>query len=134
MTSGRSAKGSALGSSVPESGVPPKRAPAPRTPQSTGNGAHRGGEGTIETDSWEGGIGETEGPFAGDIGSESVPTALSTFPSYFGINDGGANGGGFYPMGDFWAVFPQGRNVGQAQFSDDYSILKGTHNIKIGIN
>src|SRR6202050_2855270 len=78
MTSGRSAKGSALGSSVPESGVPPKRAPAPRTPQSAGNGARRGGEGTIGTDSWEGGIGETEGPFAGDIGAESVPTALSS--------------------------------------------------------
>jgi outer membrane receptor protein involved in Fe transport len=60
--------------------------------------------------------------------------SLATFPTYFGINDGGANGGGFYPMGDFWAEFPQGRNVAQGQFSDDYSILKGNHNIKIGIN
>src|SRR5580693_6758428 len=78
MTSGRSAKGSALGSSVPESGVQPKRAPAPRTPQSAGNGARRGGEATIGTDSREGGIGETEGTFAGGIGAESVPNALSS--------------------------------------------------------
>lgn len=68
------------------------------------------------------------------FGPADEQTSLNTFPSYFGINDGGANGGGFYPMGDFWAVFPQGRNVSQIQFSDDYSILKGNHNLKIGIN
>lgn len=68
------------------------------------------------------------------FGPANVTSSLATFPSYFGINDGGANGGGFYSMGDFWAVFPQGRNVSQAQFSDDFSILKHNHNIKIGIN
>jgi hypothetical protein len=68
------------------------------------------------------------------FGPVSVPTSLATFPSYFGINDGGANGGGFYAMGDFWAAFPQGRNVAQGQISDDLSILKGKHNVKIGIN
>jgi hypothetical protein len=68
------------------------------------------------------------------FGPANEATSLSTFPSDFNINDGGANGGGFYPMGDFWAIFPQGRNVGQAQLSDDFSWVKGNHNIKIGIN
>ena len=68
------------------------------------------------------------------FGPVSVPTSLSTFPTYFGINDGGANGGGFYAMGDFWGAFPQGRNVAQGQVSDDFSILKGNHNFKIGVN
>src|SRR5260370_621766 len=77
MTSGMSAKGSALGASVPGSGVPPKRAPAPRAPESAGNGARRGHAATIGTDSREAGIGETEGTFAGSIGAEGVPPALS---------------------------------------------------------
>jgi hypothetical protein len=68
------------------------------------------------------------------FGPANEATALATFPSDFNINDGGANGGGFYAMGDFWPIFPQGRNVGQAQFSDDFSWVKGNHNIKIGIN
>ena len=42
MTSGMSAKGSALGAGVPESGVASNRAPAPRTPESAGNGAGPG--------------------------------------------------------------------------------------------
>ncbi|HJY73698.1 MAG TPA: hypothetical protein VJ347_18145, partial [Streptosporangiaceae bacterium] len=77
MTSGMSAKGSALGASVPGSGVQPKRAPAPRAPESAGNGARRGHAATIGTDSREAGIGETEGTFAGSIGAEGVPPALS---------------------------------------------------------
>jgi hypothetical protein len=68
------------------------------------------------------------------FGPVSVPGSLSTFPTYFGINDGGANGGGFYAMGDFWGAFPQGRNVAQGQISDDFSILHGNHNFKIGVN
>jgi hypothetical protein len=81
MTSGMSAKGSALGASVPESAAPPNRAPAPRAPENTGNGDGRGREVQIATDakdSGEGGIGETEGTFAGSIGTESVPPALSS--------------------------------------------------------
>ena len=77
MTSGMSAKGSALGASVPGSGVPSKRAPAPRGPVSAGNGARSGHAATNGTDSREAGIGETEGTFAGSIGTESVPPALS---------------------------------------------------------
>ena len=84
MTSGMSAKGSALGADVPKSGVASKRAPAPRAPESTGNGAGPGREAQIDTgpenpvDSQEGGIGETQGTFAGSIGAESETPALSS--------------------------------------------------------
>src|SRR3984893_18833384 len=77
MTSGMSAKDTALGTSGPESGVPPKRAPAPRPPHSAGNGARRAHEAVIGTDSREVGIGETEGTFDGSIGGEGVPSVLS---------------------------------------------------------
>ncbi len=84
MTSGMSAKGSALGADVPKSGVASKRAPAPRAPESTGNGAGPGREAQIDTgpenpvDSQEGGIGETQGTFAGSISAESETPALSS--------------------------------------------------------
>jgi hypothetical protein len=68
------------------------------------------------------------------FGPANVNASLNAFPTYFGINDGGANGGGYYAMGDFWGAFPQGRNVAQAQFSDDFSIVKRSHNIKVGVN
>ena len=69
MTSGMSAKGSALGASVPESGVAPNPAPAPRAPESAGNGAGRGHEAAVGTDSKENGVGETEETFAESIGT-----------------------------------------------------------------
>src|SRR5271170_766291 len=81
MTSGMSAKGTALGASVPGSGVRPNRAPAPRTAGSAGNGSGRGHDATIVTDqadAQEAGIGETEGTFAGSIGAESAPLGLSS--------------------------------------------------------
>src|SRR6516225_7528549 len=81
MTSGMSAKGSALGTSVPESAAPPNRAPAPRASGNTGNGDGRGHEAQTATDpkdSAAGGTGETEGTFAGSIGAESVTPALSS--------------------------------------------------------
>src|SRR3984957_4687179 len=77
MTSGMSAKDTALGTSVPESGVRPKRAPAPRAAESAGNGARRGHEAVIGTDSLEVGIGGTEETFGGSIGAEGVPSVLS---------------------------------------------------------
>jgi hypothetical protein len=81
MTSGMSAKSSALGDSAPKSGVASKRAPAPRTPDSAGNGAGPAHDATAVIDpagSQEDGIGETEGTFAGSIGADSEPTALSS--------------------------------------------------------
>jgi phosphinothricin acetyltransferase len=50
MTSGMSAKGSALGTSDPESGVPANHAPAPRTPAASGNGTKRGRGAKTDTD------------------------------------------------------------------------------------
>ncbi len=92
MTSGMSAKGSALGASGSGSGAPLKRAPAPRTPDKPGHRAGRGRRnsngsstadravpgGLADTDSQEAGIGGTEGTFPGGIGVESVPPALSS--------------------------------------------------------
>jgi hypothetical protein len=68
------------------------------------------------------------------FGPASVSAAKDLFPSYFSFGDGGANGGGFYAMGANWASFPQGRDVGQAQITDDLSITRGKHTIKIGEN
>ncbi len=42
---------------------------------------------------------------------------------------GGQNAGG---LGQF--IFPQGRNSTQYQLIDDYSIVKGAHNLKAGVN
>ncbi len=43
----------------------------------------------------------------------------------------GANGGGFATVGN--GAFPNGRNVGHIQFSDDLSWTKGRHTFKAGI-
>ncbi len=56
MTSGMSAKGSALGAGAPEGGVLPNRAPLPRTP---GNGTRRHRESSTGTNSQEAGITDT---------------------------------------------------------------------------
>jgi hypothetical protein len=68
------------------------------------------------------------------FGPASVSAAQQLFPYRFNINDGGANGGGFYAMGSNWGGFPQGRDVGQGQLIDDLSITRGRHNIKVGGN
>ncbi len=68
------------------------------------------------------------------FGPANVSAASNLFPSYFGFSEGGTNSGAFTGMGDFWAAFPQGRNVGQGQLIDDLSITKGNHTIKIGAN
>jgi outer membrane receptor protein involved in Fe transport len=68
------------------------------------------------------------------FGPANVSGSQQLFPTYFAIEDGGANGGGFYNMGSQWFAFPQGRAVGQAQLTDDLSITRGKHTIKIGEN
>jgi hypothetical protein len=52
-------------------------------------------------------------------------------PEEIAIGDGGANGGGFAAIGA--GAFPNGRNVGHVQLSDDLSWTKGRHTIKAGI-
>jgi GAF domain-containing protein len=59
VTSGMSAKGSALGTSVTESGVPPSHAPVPRASGAAGNGTRRGRGSKVVTNSQEAGITET---------------------------------------------------------------------------
>src|SRR5580692_658296 len=68
------------------------------------------------------------------FGPANVAASQQLFPTAFFFGDGGANGGGFYPMGSQWNAFPQGRDVGQAQLIDDLSITHGRHTIKIGEN
>jgi hypothetical protein len=52
-------------------------------------------------------------------------------PDSIAIGDGGANGGGYATVGA--GAFPNGRNVGHIQFTDDLSWTKGRHTIKAGI-
>ncbi|MGA8027006.1 MAG: carboxypeptidase regulatory-like domain-containing protein, partial [Bryobacteraceae bacterium] len=69
------------------------------------------------------------------FGPANESAALSSFPSYFNIGGaGGANGSGFTPMGVNWSAFPQGRDSGQGQIVDDFSLIKGKHSIKFGVN
>ena len=69
------------------------------------------------------------------FGPADVSKSLAAFPTSWNFNDGGTNGGGgFYPMGANWPIFPQGRDVGQGQLIDDLSINRGSHTIKIGEN
>jgi len=101
MTSGMSAKGSALGES-PEGGVPPKRAPGPPTPKATrnaenpANGSRRGRRNAVGTGRVDpvgaveaggpadsparrgNGIAETHESFAGGLGTDGVVPALSS--------------------------------------------------------
>jgi hypothetical protein len=56
---------------------------------------------------------------------------LAKMPAIFTFSDGGSNGGGaFATVG---AGFPNGRNVGQGQLSDDLAWQKGSHNMKVGV-
>lgn len=70
------------------------------------------------------------------FGPANTSAAESLFPTYFSISgDGsGTNSGGFSSMGINWASFPQGRDVGQLQLTDDFSVVKGNHTMKFGAN
>lgn len=59
----------------------------------------------------------------------NLASTLSTFPTTILLNDASlTNLGGI----DF--IFPQGRNVTQYQFVDDYSWTRGNHTWKFGVN
>jgi hypothetical protein len=69
------------------------------------------------------------------FGPANTAAAAQLFPSYFNIGgEASANNGGIYAMGIYWPVFPQGRDVGQGQLIDDFSVVKGSHTFKIGVN
>src|SRR5258708_32927816 len=46
----------------------------------------------------------------------------------------GFSGVVFSSLGRFLGIVPQGRNVSQYQFLDDFSITKGNHALKFGIS
>src|SRR5260370_19524134 len=79
-----SAKGSALGASVPEGGVAPKRALAPRNAGGpkvagvSGNGTKRSHRSRTGTNFEEAGIAETPETSAGSIAAESSHPALAS--------------------------------------------------------
>jgi len=70
------------------------------------------------------------------FGPADIPKSLAAFPTSFGIGGaaGSNNDGGIYPMGVPWYSYPFGRRMGQGQLSDDLSIIKGKHSLKIGFN
>jgi hypothetical protein len=81
MTSGMSAKGSALGSSVPESGASPGRAPAPRAAGSSDNGTRRGRGPKTDADSAEVDGKQGDQGSQGDTGAQEAPAASTTAES-----------------------------------------------------
>ena len=78
MTSGMSAKGGALGASVPESGVLSNRAQAPRNPGTAGNGTKRSRGFKASVNSQEAGIADTPEAAAGHIAAEGSHPALAS--------------------------------------------------------
>jgi GAF domain-containing protein len=78
VTSGMSAKGSALGANAPESEVLSNRAPAPRTRKTAANGTRRSRSDKADATSQETGIAETQETPAGGINAESSHPALAT--------------------------------------------------------
>ncbi len=78
MTSGISAKGSALGASVPESSVPSSRAPAPRTSGVEGNGAGPRHGSEAAHDPQEAGISPAPATPAGSVADSPQPALASS--------------------------------------------------------
>jgi len=63
------------------------------------------------------------------FGPPNLTASLALFPTTIGFSDGVFNN-----MGGGDNVYPQGRNVTQYQFVDDFSWTKGAHGIKFGVN
>ncbi len=63
------------------------------------------------------------------FGPPNLSAALAAFPTTWAFGDGDYNG-----VGGADNVYPQGRNVGQWQIVDDFSLIKGQHEFKFGTN
>jgi carboxypeptidase family protein len=63
------------------------------------------------------------------FGPPNISASLAAFPTTIVFNDGLYNN-----MGGTDYNYPQGRNVAQYQFVDDFSWTKGRHGIKFGVN
>ncbi len=68
------------------------------------------------------------------FGPADIQKAYATFPLQMSILDGsGPNAAGISSIG-VATNMPQGRRIGQLQLTDDLSILKASHTIKVGVN
>ena len=63
------------------------------------------------------------------FGPPNLSGALQLFPTTVAFNDGS-----FSSLGGADNAYPQGRNVAQYQFVDDFSWTRGNHGIKFGTN
>jgi hypothetical protein len=63
------------------------------------------------------------------FGPPDIASALKVFPTTFDFSDGV-----FTALGGSDNSYPSGRKVRQTQLVDDFSWLKGAHNVKLGIN
>jgi hypothetical protein len=63
------------------------------------------------------------------FGPPNIKSSLALFPTTIAFNDGA-----WVNMGGSDNSFPQGRNVAQYQFVDDFAWTKGNHGIKLGTN
>jgi hypothetical protein len=70
------------------------------------------------------------------FGPPDIKASLAVFPTTLLFNDGApfTNLGGGGNQGNGNNNFPQGRNVTQIQFVDDFSWIKGKHGLKFGVN
>lgn len=69
------------------------------------------------------------------LGPPNLAETLAASPAYLGEGtDGGSNSSVGFNLGYPWFGYPQGLANFQYQFSDDLSISKGNHNIKVGLN
>jgi len=66
--------------------------------------------------------------YSAKFGPPNFSSATAVFPTSLGFTDGL-----FYGLGNF-SGYPQGRNVTQYQFVDDFTWTKGRHGIKFGMN
>jgi Carboxypeptidase regulatory-like domain/TonB-dependent Receptor Plug Domain len=68
------------------------------------------------------------------------PAGVAALPVNFFIYTGGSNGAAGFTQagvganGEGFNAFPQGRNEGQGQITDDFSLIHGQHSLRFGIN
>jgi outer membrane receptor protein involved in Fe transport len=77
--------------------------------------------------------------YSAQFAPTDLSASIAAFPLQFVFFDGGSNGssgggGGMNQMGLSSDRFPQGRNVGQLQLTDDVSFNVGRHSFKAGVN
>ncbi len=76
---------------------------------------------------------------ADPVAAQKVLPVSMTFNNFgpSGAFFGGPGTGSYYELGGFYEngfFFPQGRDSGQGQLIDDFSVIKGNHTLKVGGN